>query len=199
MFFLILIIVSVLVIYLKKTLKPGQDAVVIHDTTIVTRYKNDLKNDTIVKWYEKIIYKKSEPEKILVQKIDTVFIENVKDLDVMLQIKKTKDILNIKAVNQNGKILKELDYKNVGNDFIATSVKNNVVLKSKKFYLDGLILYAELNSKLKKIQNNCPDKKLGLSTGINYLDKFNLLVGIYFSASEKTLGTYFGFNYKILK
>lgn len=186
--FLVLTIIILLIIILKQifSVKSGFNrTVVLKDTSILTRYENELKKDTIVKWYEQIVYKKAEPEIIYLQKIDTVFIERTKELDLMLQVKKENKKLIIKAVNQNGKILKEYVYNDVYNDFTAISQKDNIYVKSKMFY------WNRLNSIINVQWSMLKEKKLninfGLETGINFKNTLDISAGVLYSPDTKDL------------
>jgi hypothetical protein len=187
--FLVLLIIILLIIVFKYIFPGRRDGVLhnvyIKDTNVLVRYENEIRRDTIIKWYDKIIYKKSEPEKIYYQKIDTLFIEKTKDLDLMLQVKKENKKLIIKAVNQNGKILKEYVYDDVSNDFTAISQKENIFVKSRNFYWNSINPIFNLQwSMLKK---NKPDYNFGLETGINYKEKIEINSGIMYSPAEKDL------------
>lgn len=161
--------------------KSNPTTTVLYDTTLVTRYETKLQTDTVVKWYQKIVYKKAEPEKILVQKVDSVFIDKIQEQDVMLQVEKKGDELKIIALNQFGKTLKEYTYKDIGRDFIASSINNNISVKAKKLYWNGLNTNIDYTI---PVQNKLTLKdgqyQIGLSSGITYLDKTDLnLIGKY--------------------
>lgn len=151
---------------------------IIHDTTTIIRYEYKLSKDTVIKWFEKPIYVKVEPEKIFIQKVDTVFIERTKDMDVMLHVKKQKTDLWITAVNQNGRILKEYIYHNVGDDFTATSQFQNIFVKSKQFEWEGISPL--VNYKWQFLNENWKHGRFetGLKTGVNYLERYSLNLSI---------------------
>jgi hypothetical protein len=186
--FLVLIIIIFLVIIFKKIFPVESskcNTVIIKDTTILTRYEKELKNDTVIKWYDKIVYKKIEPEKIYLQKTDTVFIERTKELDLMLQVKKENKKLIIKAVNQNGKTMKEYVYENVYNDFTAVSQKDNIYVKSKMLY------WNKINSIINVQWSMFREKRIniyfGLETGISLKNKIDLNAGVLYSPDTKDL------------
>ncbi|MCX6165315.1 MAG: hypothetical protein NTU73_10750, partial [Ignavibacteriae bacterium] len=185
--FLVLLIIILLIIIFKQIFPGRRDGtfhnVYIKDTNVLVRYENEIKRDTVIKWYENIIYKKSAPEKIFFQKIDTIFIEKTKDLDLMLQVKKEKKKLIIKAVNQNGKILKEYIYEDVNNDFTAVSQKENIFVKSKKFYWNKISPI--FNVQWSMFNDKKPIFSFGLETGINYKEKIEMNSGILYSPTEK--------------
>ena len=91
------------------------------DTTTRTRYEKEIKKDTVIKWYDKIKWKQSPPEKIYYQKVDSVFQEKIKYKDLMLKVDKHGEDLKIFAINENDSIIKEYYFK-VNDDFIATSI-----------------------------------------------------------------------------
>jgi hypothetical protein len=186
--FLFLIIIILLIIIFKQIFphESGKsNTIIIKDTTILTRYEKELNKDTIIKWYKKVIYKKSEPDKIYLQKLDTIFIEKVKELDLMLQVKKENNKLIIKAINQNGKTLKEYIYDDVYNNFTAVSQKDNIYVNSKMFY------WNRLNSIFNIQWSIFNEKKLnvnfGLETGVNYKNKIDLNAGALYSPGNKDL------------
>jgi hypothetical protein len=187
--FLVLLIIILLIIIFKYIFPGRRDGalhnVYINDTNVLVRYENEIRRDTVIKWYEKIIYKKSEPEKIYYQKIDTIFTEKTKDLDLMLQVKKENKKLIIKAVNQNGRILKEYVYDDVSNDFTAVSQKENIFVKSKTFYWNSIS--SIFNVQWSMFNKNKPDYNFGLETGINYKEKIEINSGILYSPAEKDL------------
>lgn len=187
--FLALLIIILLIIIFKQIF-PGRRDDTLHnlyikDTNVLVRYEKEIKRDTVIKWYEKIVFKKSEPEKIYYSQTDTVFIEKTKELDLMLQVKKENKRLIIKAVNQNGKILKEYVYEDVGNDFTAISQKENIFVKSKKFYWNSI--NSIFNVQFPMFNEKKADYNFGLETGINYKEKIEINAGIMYSPAEKDL------------
>lgn len=155
---------------------------IIHDTLVVDRYKELVKKDTVIKWYEKIIWKESEPKVIYVQKVDSVFIEKVKGYDVMLRVEKAGDKLKIIAFNQSGKILKEYIYDNIGNSFIAVSQDSNIFIKSKKVEFNGIWIEASVSNSIPELvkKNINLDYDIGVGTGINISQKVDISTGIYY-------------------
>jgi hypothetical protein len=157
----------------------------LRDTSILTRYQKEIKKDTIIKWYEKLIYKNPEPVIRYVQKLDTIFIESTKEMDLMLQVKKSNKKLLIRAVNQNGRILKEYIYDDVYNDFTVTSKKDNIFVKSVVFYWNGLNSIINVQwpifNKRKLFCN------FGFESGIKYKNDIQLNAGILYSPGNKDL------------
>lgn len=157
------------------------NTVFIHDTTIVERFNTEIKRDTVVKWLEKVVTQENKPEVVYFDRVDSVFIVQFKDHDVMLSVKKQGNDLYIYALNENGKLLKQYVYHDVGNSFTATSQANNIFVKSQIWYWDGFNTYIETSLNFKNISKDFYEKldyKLGLETGINYKSKLDLKLGI---------------------
>lgn len=180
----VIIILTIIILKQKFQNDKNESIFVIPDTNITVRYEKEIKRDTIIKWYEKILYKKAEPEKIFYQKTDTVFVEDSKKLDLMLQVKKENGKLIIKAINQNGITIKEYIYEDVGKNFIAVSQKNNIYVKSKKFNWERINPVLDVQCLL---SNGKVNYNLGVETGINYKEKAGINAGIIYSFNNKEL------------
>lgn len=187
--FLLLISVVFVIIVLKHIFPERNNRVVQHmlirDTNLRVRYEYETNRDTIIKWYEKILYKSTKPEIVYYQKTDTVFIEKIKELDLMLQIERQNRKLKIKAVNQKGYTIKEYVFDDVNSNFTAVSQKENIFVKSKKFEWNRVnsifnLQWSLLNSK--KLFYN-----FGIETGINYKNKIDLNAGLLYSPEKKDL------------
>jgi hypothetical protein len=185
--FLVLVIIILLIIIFKQLFpeKGKENNLLIRDTNLLVRFEKEIKRDTVIKWYENIIYKKSEPEKIFFQKTDTVFIEKTKELDLMLQVKKENRKLIIKAVNQNGNTLKEYIYDDVSNEFTAVSQKDNIFVKSKNFQWNSISPI--FNAQFPMYNDKEPIFSFGLETGISYKNKIEMNGGVMYSPTEKEL------------
>jgi hypothetical protein len=172
------------------------ETVYIHDTTVVERYHAEVKRDTVVKWYEKIIWKESEPQTVYYTKTDTVFRDRVKKLNVMLKVEKKKDRLKIFAYDQDELLLKEMDYR-VGADFTAVSTDENVFVKSKRWYWNGIktIVNYELPFDFAQSWEN-GNTRLEINTGINYMDKAGIEIGPVYDATRKEFLLKAGIFYK---
>ncbi|MBI5401853.1 MAG: hypothetical protein HY959_00490 [Ignavibacteriae bacterium] len=181
---LLLIIISGIIYSIYRYSRKPQDSgtKIIHDTTLLTRYEKEIKKDTVIKWHERIVQKKSEPETIYYQRIDTVFTEKVLNYDLMLQVNKDDDKLIIKAVNNEGRILKEYIYDNVYDNFSVKSQKNNLFVKSSKFKWSGI--NAALNIKYPIGKSVKPDYQPGIETGINIINKLDLSASLNYSTSD---------------
>jgi hypothetical protein len=159
----------------------GSQVLYVHDTTIVERFNTEIKRDTVVKWYEKIVTKENKPEVVYYNTVDSIFIAQFKDHDVILQVKKTGSDLYIYALNENGKLLKQYVYHDVGNNFTSTSQANNVFVKSQLWYWDGITNYIETSLPFEKVGKdfyNSLNYKAGIETGINYKNKLDLKLGV---------------------
>lgn len=191
LFIAVMVVLLILAFFFGKGCGGGTIQVeTVYDTAVVTRYEDRVKTDTVVKWYE-VTKTIGNPEKIYIQNVDTVFITKTADFDVMLSVKKEKDELIITALNRSGKVLKELRYKNIGRDFTATSVENNVIVKKENFYLNGITLFGDAMFPAKtKLQIKDADYNIGLKGGVTWLDRvdLNLKTNYSFSKQDFTFG-----------
>ena len=119
---------------------------IIPDSTVQVRYETETKRDTVIKWYEKIIYKTVEPTEIRVQSVDTIFKQGVARLDIVLKGEKDGSTFRVYAFNEDNMKIKEYIFENVGRDFTFNSVTNNVILKTQKVTFDGFYLNAGAHS-----------------------------------------------------
>ena len=178
---LILLIFATIKIFNCKPL-PNPDyptTIVMHDTTTLIRYETKLQRDTIIKWYEKIIYKESKPTYIYYQKIDSIFIDKIKAYDFMLRVQKSGDKLFITAVNLDGHILKEYIYDNVSDNFTAVSKDSAIYVKSKIFEYEGISLAANYSLcpvSFPQVFSGEPYQSLslGLRTNFTLFNKLNI-------------------------
>lgn len=116
---------------------PG--VIIRSDTTIITKYETAAA-DTVVKWYDRIIYSHPPADTVYIQKVDSVFIQQTRWKDVMLSVKKSKDKLTVFAINEYDSLLKEYSFSNIGNSFTALSTYHNVLVESSDFEWTGLNL-----------------------------------------------------------
>ena len=76
-----------------------------------TQREREVQRDTVIKWYEKIIYKQSDPEIIYVQKIkrdtihrtDSILITRYRSFDLITKLDKSGNNLIIKTYNEIGR------------------------------------------------------------------------------------------------
>ena len=191
--FIVGIALSILItIALMKWLsKP--DTIYLTDTLTVERYSEKVKRDTVIRWYEKVIYKEVEPEKIYVEKIDSVFIETIKYKDLILRVEKTRNALRIFAVNLQDSLLKEYNVADVGQEWTATSTTGNVFLKSKRVTWYGIEPYIFYS------QNDLKDWTInkfgaGIRTGI-MLNRLKFTVGAEYSDKRGRLKLESSYNF----
>lgn len=211
-----IIIVGLLIAFLLMMLKincdstPTPGVIIKHDTTVITRYEEG-QTDTIVKWYDRIIYVHPESDTIYVQKVDSVFIEQTRYKDVMLQVKKSKDHLTIFALNEKDSILKEYNFDGVYNSFTATSTFRNVLVSSSAFEWTGvntsLSFQRKLESRLalNNIFKEVPDVTASLRSGIAYKNRLTVNALLQFTRYSLPItdnpSPFLGIelNYKLIK
>lgn len=165
---------------------PGVE--IIRDTNTVVRYEWGVKTDTVIKWYERIIYKENEPKTIYIQKTDTVFATKVQDMDVVLKLQKKGKVAKVTAYNQNGKYLKELIFDNVGENFTVISQPNDIFVKSQIWYWNKPSFNLELiNSIDSTIKGKFAGMELrpSIETGISFKNIIDLGVGIEYLSRSK--------------
>lgn len=150
---------------------------IVPDTLVVDRYHESVRIDTVVRWYEKIVYKQVQPDVIYTQTVDTVFKMHVDSLEVMLRLEKKGNRIIVTAYNRQGSKLDEIHYDEVGRDFIATSQPHGVFIKAKKFYSSGFRLFGNyqlpVNSALRWDSWSAGTFEVGAKDGLSYLDKIN--------------------------
>ena len=140
----LLFVICYLVFARRSGLTEYPETIVMHDTTTLIRYETKLQHDTVIKWYEKVIYKESKPTYIYYQTVDTVFLKSIKGYDFMLRVQKDGDKLYITAVNLDGHIIKEYIYDDVSDNFTAVSKDSAIYVKSKFFEYEGISLCTQL-------------------------------------------------------
>lgn len=183
---IILILIAVLVFWkgCDKEQEPGQ-TVYVHDTTVQVRYERSV--DTVkIPFYKKIYLKEVKADTIKYQTVDTVFIEQQKDKDLILGFEKTGTDLKIWALNINGRLLKEQMFTNVYGNFSAYSATNSVVVKSSLWYWNGInASYTHVRpvSDLKLYRHN-----VDLTTGVNFINRYSLDAGMEYDIGNKELG-----------
>jgi len=157
---------------------------------VKTNYEERVRVDTVVKFLEKIVYKEVPAKTIYTQFVDTVFMEDAKKKDLILDVKKEGDELTINTVDINGNIIKEYSYDGVGNDFTATAQQGNLFIKSKKIEWGGL----HLNTGYEVKDHSTPVSKfnvnniyVGASTSITILNNFKLSLSTKYHPTLKEL------------
>lgn len=198
-YYILFFLIGVVIIgyfYFNRDKEHKPSVKIIHDTCVVIRYQTELKHDTIIRWYEKVVYKESEPVVIYQQKIDSVFLEKIKFQDVMLKVEKNKKQLHIYAINENDSLIKEIFYEDVGNDFTATSNSNGgIFVKSKRFYFNGIEPFVQYEYNYNRKQQGY---NFGIKTGINYSDFIFLKPYISYN-KDKDFNTGMELSLKLIK
>jgi len=194
-FCVIALVIGIAIANIFNSCKKPQGTITVHDTTVITRYEKELVRDTVIKWYEKIVWRNVLPEIIYQQKIDSVFVETIKYKDLMLKIEKKGNSLKIFAVNINDSLIKEYNFADVGQDFIATSTTGNIFVKSKKFYFYGIEPFA--NYSLDNIKDwKGGNFNIGIRTGIEGFN-FALKPYINYNTQYKDLRAGLELSYKL--
>ncbi len=152
-----------------------------YDTTVIERVVT--KADTVIKWHEKIVYKKSEPVIVNFQKVDTVFINKAKKLDLVMKLEKKADQITAYTINMNDTLLKESIYVGIGRDFEIISQHGKLFVKSKRFYFSPFIFGYEHKRKVNDIKNKFTHN-VQLLTGFNYMEKFHFNAGLVYDLSK---------------
>jgi len=188
-----LIIIVILLILSYMPGNENSEALVIHDTAIVTRYEKEVKRDTIIRWFERLKYIRNKPEEIHYQKADSNIIESFKEKDLIFKIDKKADELIIKTLNQRNEKIKEYRFDDAGGDFTLISQTNNIFLKSKNFYFDGIDI--NIGYDIYK------DKKLYLdiTSGINWRERVHLRALTGYDLNKKVLNAGINIGIKIIK
>ncbi|HEY5535892.1 MAG TPA: hypothetical protein VIL99_13285 [Ignavibacteria bacterium] len=191
--FILLILSSIFLILSYLSGSRNSDNLILHDTTIVTRYKRELIRDTVIKWYEKVKYIRNKPEEIRSQKADSIIAADFKDKDLMFKIDKVKDNMIIKTLNSRDSLIKEYHFSNTGRDFSLISQKNNIYLKSKLFYFSGINLMIGYDIYKDK------ELSLAISSGINWRERIYLEGFAGYNFHKRNINTGIHLNIKILK
>lgn len=192
---IVLVILSVVLVYFLL-IKDNNESYTayIADTNIVSKYNIEIKRDTVYKIIDRIVAKKEKPEKIYIQKIDTIFIDKIKNYDLPLRIEKSNSQLKIQSININDSLLKEYIYKDVTKDFILTSVKNNLQLKTQNFYFYKPEIGINYQYNLRDKKNNY---SLTLESGISFRERITLNAVSIYKSEPKEFEFGFSLKFKI--
>lgn len=191
---LILIILFAAILYFAKKNKNSEFEMTL-DTNVVKRYEKEIKRDTVYRLIDNIIYKKSSPEKIYVQRVDTVFISKINSYDLPLRIEKTGNEMNVKAVNIKDSVLKEYVFRNISRDFVLNSLNRNLTVKAKNFYFEKPMLVLSLSHELSG-NNNSTRYIVGMESGLSYREKIYLSAGIKYLPKEEKLNAGISLKFK---
>ena len=152
---------------------------IVYDTLTIDRYNYETARDTVVRWYERVVYKTPEPVIIYKQKTDSVFIEKIRYKDLMLKLDKKGNDLKIFAVNSYDSTVKEYFFPNVYPNFSATSAEGDIVIKNQRFDFDLLrftLEHQRLVQQYDKLESGT--FTLGFEPRIKFGNTFELELGI---------------------
>lgn len=159
---------------------------------LVPDYRTIVKENEVVKWYERPVKTQHEPTIVYRDRIDTViqkeFIEKIQDLKVILSVRKQGKNLFVYAYDQKGNILDHLVYTDVQRDFTITSTEDVPNVQSDKFYWNGINLEFDVRRDVRdipKTQLGNLHKTVGLNSGINYKENLYLKVGAEYDIENK--------------
>jgi hypothetical protein len=164
-------------VYINNS-KPA--VIYVHDTNIVNHYDTLFKEIKVPAFIDRIIYKYSDPVIVREQKVDTVFLERIKYLDLMLTLKKAKDKVSIIAVNEKGKVIKEYEFEGIGNNFTAVSDSGNILMRSCNMEWNGVSWFANMTSNFNKDSIRTPNLQMGFETGVTFFNKIKIDPGIIY-------------------
>lgn len=159
----------------------------VYNPALGGTFSKTLEKDTVFVFVERIQWKELKPETVYYTKIDTVLKELIKSWDVMLSVRKIGRSLYIYAYNENDSLIKQYIYEDVGNNFIATSATDRIVIKSQRWYFSGITAYLQyshpVNSEFRKF--NALNLKPGITTGFNYNDRLHFDIGAGYQLRRK--------------
>ena len=180
---IVLIGASIFIAY--KSRQGSRTTDVIPDTAVITRYEKTTAGDTVIKLTDRFIYKYPKPEKIYVQKTDTVFLTKLMNYDLPLRIEKKSGELKINTLNFRDSVFKEYLFKNTGGDFTLNAAENKLFLKTMNFGFDkpsfgaGVIYPSFRNPE-------DWDVKLSAETGFSFREKaYLMLSGNYYVKEQR--------------
>ncbi|MGB9697305.1 MAG: hypothetical protein ACPL2D_08480 [Ignavibacteria bacterium] len=111
---------------------------VIRDTSLLSTVEKNLKRDTVIRVYEKIIYRQMKPKEVYVDRPDSAGLEKWKKMDLMLRLQKKHDELSITALNQQDSLIKEFRFGGVPDNFTVTAKAGDVFVKMSRFQWEGI-------------------------------------------------------------
>ncbi len=190
---ILLIFITILLILSNINEKDNPDTLIIQDTSIITRYEKEIKRDTIIKWFDKVKYSRNKPSEIHYQKSDSNKIEAFKEKDLIFKIDKKENELIIKTLNQKDEKIKEYRFNDAGRDFTLVSQNDNIFLKSKNYYFDGIEVglgYAFYKEKAFNVN---------ITTGVNWRERLYLKALAEYDLNSKTLNAGVSLGIKIIK
>ncbi len=157
---------------------------IVRDTNLVSRYEQEHKTDTVLRFADRILYRKQNPEIIYVQKTDTVFTEKIISTDLPLRIEKSRDELNIKAVNLKDSTLKEYVFRDVSRDFTAFTSNEGINVKSRNFSIE----YPGFDLRTVYLPSKGSSYyEIHSEAGINYKERVSLSAGCGYGTLYKNI------------
>lgn len=144
----------------------------IRDASLNVNAQRELKNDTVIKIYERTIYKRSKPQVIYVDRVDSNFARKLQQMDLIMRLEKRHNTLKLTALNQRDSLVKEFRFNDVPENFVVTSMEGDVFVKSTNFIWEGLKVGIETGSNLlnrEKLKTN-----LNLSTEFRAFNKLGI-------------------------
>jgi hypothetical protein len=157
---------------------------IVIDTQVVVRYKDEVKRDTVWMWYSGIGKKISEPVKELMQRVDSATAEQIKRADAMLRVEKADGKLKIYAYRANDTVMKYYEYDDVGRGFTITSIDNDLRVESERWYWQGFRLKAGMDVQGMDFKAGYRPK-VGIETGIEYQGKTGIDAGVFYDGKRK--------------
>jgi hypothetical protein len=158
---------------------------IVPDTAVIMRYEKTIERDTVIKFADRLVYKYPKPEKIYVQKTDTVFLTGVLNYDLPLRIEKKSGELKINTLNFRDSSFKEYRYSAVRGDFTLNAAENKLLLKTRNFGFDkpsfgAGIVYPSF------ISPEDWDMKISAETGFSFREKaYLMLSGNYYVKEQR--------------
>ena len=163
------------------------------------------KEDTTKHWYSPVVYKQSPPGIIYEQNLnklhDTVYIAELKKLNLMQRVEMKNGHLKIWTFNQTDTMLREFDIENVGKNFtVIAKPGQEIFVESQIWYWNGLAVLGGYNLQLHKdVKLKDGNPYLGLKSGINYKEIINLEAFLNYDFYNKEPNIRTELSYKFLK
>jgi hypothetical protein len=180
-----IVILSVSLFIAYKSKQGSRTTDIIPDTAVITRYEKTIARDTLIKFTDRFIYKYTKPEKIYIQKTDTVILGRILNYDLPLRIEKKSGELKINTINFPDSSFKEYLFKNTGGDFTLYAAEKKLLLKTRNFGFDkpsfgsGIIYPSFRNPE-------DWDVKISAETGFYFREKaYLMLSGNYYIKEQK--------------
>jgi hypothetical protein len=164
-----------ILIFLSLRNKSTEKGIIAVDTNIVKRYNSEIGRDTVFRFIDRLVNNQLTPQKIFIQKTDTVLIEKISKYDLPVRLEKYGSDLNLKTVNIFDTTVKEYKFNNLGNDFTLVPVKDNIIIKSKNYYLYKPDISFRITYPQQKFKFSY---EIFSETGMSYKDKIFILAGL---------------------